>query len=162
MPDAPWNWPLLVSLVVLGGLVGLAGAGALVVRRLTRRERRLERRIGELRRRVAQLEWRQGPAEESRAPARAVPAPAARPEPASRPTLIAVPDLGQDAPPADHQVGDELGQKHREIWSLADAGATPEQIARRTGQPIGEVELIVGLQRRLQPQRGATEHVRSQ
>ena len=37
-----------------------------------------------------------------------------------------------------------------------------DEIARQTGQPIGEVELIVGLYRQLHPSRGATQHVRPQ
>ena len=42
------------------------------------------------------------------------------------------------------------------IWALADAGAPAEAIARETGQPIGQVELILGLRRQLgRARRGA-------
>jgi hypothetical protein len=56
--------------------------------------------------------------------------------------LIAVPDLtasSSSSPP------DELARRFGSIWDLAEAGASPESIARDTGQPIGQVELILGL-----------------
>jgi len=62
------------------------------------------------------------------------------------PTLIAVPDLG--APAGDAAAADDLGRRFGAIWELADAGAPAEAIARATGQPIGQVELILGLRRR--------------
>ena len=43
----------------------------------------------------------------------------------------------------------ELARRFGAIWDLADAGSTAEAIARRTDQPIGQVELILGLRRRL-------------
>lgn len=72
-----------------------------------------------------------------------------RPEPAtpSGPTLIAVPDLA--APAADEGASSDLGRRFGAIWDLADAGAPAEAIARATGQPIGQVELILGLRRQL-------------
>lgn len=165
MPDVPLSWPLLAGLLVLGGLLGGSLAAAVSLRSLARRERRMERRMVELRRRIAQLECRLDPSTVA-APAPARPDAAVK-EPAApirtvRSTLIEIPDLAREAAPGDPQAGDELGQKHREVWALADAGTSPEEIARHTGQPIGEVELIVGLRRRLNPSRGATEHVRSQ
>ena len=43
--------------------------------------------------------------------------------------------------------GDRSAQDRRreEIYTLADYGFTPAEIARRAGSPIGEVELILGL-----------------
>jgi len=43
--------------------------------------------------------------------------------------------------------GDRSAQDRRreEIYTLADYGFTPAEIARRVGSPIGEVELILGL-----------------
>ena len=35
------------------------------------------------------------------------------------------------------------------VWGMADAGMPAEAIARETGQPIGQVELILGLRRQL-------------
>ena len=61
------------------------------------------------------------------------------------PTLIEVPDLGITEGEADP--GAELGRRYGGIWELADAGATAEAIARATGQPVGQVELILNLRR---------------
>ena len=79
------------------------------------------------------------------------PAPRRRPHRAeavpSGPTLIAVPDLA--APAGDAAPTVELGRRFGAIWELADAGASAESIARATAQPIGQVELILGLRRQL-------------
>lgn len=64
------------------------------------------------------------------------------------PTLIAVPDLAANA----HEpspASAELGRRFGAIWDLADAGEPTETVARRTGYPIGQVELILGLRRQL-------------
>jgi len=37
--------------------------------------------------------------------------------------------------------------RHQAIFRLADAGLTPVQIAEETGQSVGEVELILALQK---------------
>ncbi|HEX8204327.1 MAG TPA: hypothetical protein VF590_27865, partial [Isosphaeraceae bacterium] len=64
------------------------------------------------------------------------------------PTLIAVPDLA--GPPGEAEAASaELARRFGAIWDLADAGAPAEAIARGTGQPIGQVELILGLRRQL-------------
>ena len=61
------------------------------------------------------------------------------------PTLIAIPNLAAtgDWVPAPSTTTD-LGRRFGSIWELADAGASAETIARETGQPIGQVELILG------------------
>ncbi|HEV3163077.1 MAG TPA: hypothetical protein VGZ22_03470 [Isosphaeraceae bacterium] len=64
------------------------------------------------------------------------------------PTLIAVPDLGA-SPGEAAAAATELARRFGAIWDLADTGASPEAIARGTGQPIGQVELILGLRRQL-------------
>lgn len=69
----------------------------------------------------------------------------AEPSAVAGPTLIAVPDLA--APAAARPATDELARRFGTIWDLADSGAGPEAIARATGQPIGQVELILGLRR---------------
>jgi hypothetical protein len=67
---------------------------------------------------------------------------------AAGPTLIAVPDLA--GPPAEAAAASaELARRFGAIWDLADSGASAEAIARGTGQPIGQVELILGLRRQL-------------
>jgi hypothetical protein len=42
-----------------------------------------------------------------------------------------------------------LKERYAAIWALADKGATLEQMARATGQPIGQIELILGLRRQI-------------
>ena len=70
------------------------------------------------------------------------------PDVASEPTLIAVPNL--EASPSDRD-GQPSGlkERHAAIWALADTGAAPDVIARATGQPIGQIELILGLRRQI-------------
>jgi hypothetical protein len=79
----------------------------------------------------------------------------------NEPTLIAIPDLGAVAEESEGSAGSVLGERHGEAWTLAAAGMPPEEIARQTGQPIGQIELIVGLYRRLQSSRGSIDHARS-
>jgi hypothetical protein len=63
-------------------------------------------------------------------------------------TLISVPDL--EATNGDSGASIQgIKERHAAIWELADSGATAETIARATGQPIGQIELILGLRRRI-------------
>jgi hypothetical protein len=63
-------------------------------------------------------------------------------------TLIAIPSL--PSAPADREAAaSELGERYNAIWSLEAQGATAEVIARTIGQPIGQVELILGLRRQI-------------
>ena len=52
---------------------------------------------------------------------------------------------------ASDRAGDASGltQRYAAIWDLADTGASPDVIARATGQPIGQIELILGLSRQI-------------
>jgi hypothetical protein len=62
--------------------------------------------------------------------------------------LIAVPSLataGSEA--AAIEAGAELGRRFGAIWEMADLGEPAASIARATGHPIGQVELILGLRR---------------
>jgi hypothetical protein len=79
----------------------------------------------------------------------------------TEPTLIAIPNMGAVEDDSEGGAGGELGERHGEAWTLAAAGVPPEDIARQTGQPIGQIELIVGLYRRLHPFRGSIDHARS-
>ncbi len=79
----------------------------------------------------------------------------------NEPILIAIPDLGAVEEESDERAGSELGERHGEAWTLAATGVPPEEIARQTGQPIGQIELIVGLYRRLHSSRGSINHARS-
>lgn len=64
------------------------------------------------------------------------------------PTLIEVPNLAA-APPETPAASAELARRFGAVWQLADTGASPDAIARSTGHPIGQVELILGLRRQL-------------
>jgi len=61
------------------------------------------------------------------------------------PTLIVVPSLATTLPGASATAAAELSRRFGAIWAQADSGLSPESIARATGQPIGQVELILGL-----------------
>jgi hypothetical protein len=66
---------------------------------------------------------------------------------AAGPRLIAVPDLSASPSPASA----ELAGRYAAVLDMADAGASAEAIAHATNQPVGQVELILGLRRRLAP-----------
>jgi hypothetical protein len=70
----------------------------------------------------------------------------------SEPKLIAVPSLESSLGDRDFAGG--LKERHAAIWALADTGAAPEVIARATGQPIGQIELILGLRRQIDGTKG--------
>jgi hypothetical protein len=72
------------------------------------------------------------------------------------PRLIAVPNLagGQDR----QAMQNGLSQRYAAIWDLADSGASPDVIARATGQPIGQIELILGLRRQYDASRTNIPH----
>lgn len=70
-------------------------------------------------------------------------------EPADRqePTPEATgPGASADEGPA-LKTGTVADPDHREIYELSDQGATPTEIARKTGRPLGEVQLILDLRR---------------
>jgi hypothetical protein len=73
------------------------------------------------------------------------------------PALIAVPNL--EGEPHDRDVtASGLKERYAAIWALADTGATPDVIARATGQPIGQIELILGLRRQIDGTRTVFSH----
>jgi hypothetical protein len=147
---APTDLAATVALAALAAAAALAGW--LGARRRPSRQAALESLVRGLAERVRALEARLDAAP---APTRArgpegPPPRADRPEPPRPPgpTLIAVPDLA--APPADHsEAAAELARRFGPVWDLADAGTPAEAIARASGHPIGQVELILGLRRRL-------------
>ena len=63
------------------------------------------------------------------------------------PLLISVPSLAAPPTPA-REAAAELESRFGDVWARADAGMPAEAIARETGHPIGQVELILGLRRR--------------
>jgi hypothetical protein len=77
----------------------------------------------------------------------------------SEPTLIAVPNLASATGDREAMLSG-LTQRYAAIWALADTGALPEMIARATGQPIGQIELILGLRRQIDGTRTTIPHAR--
>ncbi len=72
-------------------------------------------------------------------------------------SLISVPNLA--AAPEDRDLSpNPLSQRYAAIWALADQGASPDVIARATGQPIGQIELILGLRRHIDGSRTTIPH----
>src|SRR5262249_50700087 len=67
----------------------------------------------------------------------------------SKPTLITVPNLAPIRTEGPSPNSSELSERFADVWELADTGAPPESIARETGHPIGQVELILALRRQL-------------
>ncbi len=181
MSDVSSIWTIVASLFVLFCVVGNVAGWFFMMRRVTGWKQRMEGRLDDISRRLGPMERQcrdmprtvspHGMESASLAPtarSRAVGVPVLsairRHEPAadpSHPTLISIPDLGHEGP-TDRQSGAELSQKYQAVWTLAVSGLSPEEIARQTGQPIGEVELIIGLQRSLQPAQGVLPHVRSE
>ena len=68
--------------------------------------------------------------------------------PSRGPTLISVPDLSAPPSPASEAAAG-LDRRFGPVWAMADEGLAIDAIARETGYPIGQVELILGLRRRL-------------
>ena len=153
MPPAP----AMAAIVTLAVLLAIASAtaGALWWRvrsakaRAGRPAGELAERLGRLEEILARIEGRTAAitpgSSHPAGPRAARRADRAEESAVAGPTLIAVPDLG--APAGDAAGSDELGRRFGAIWELADAGASAEAIARATGQPIGQVELILGLRR---------------
>jgi hypothetical protein len=76
---------------------------------------------------------------------------------AGEPRLIAVPNLASAAGDREAMLSG-LSQRYAAIWTLADQGASAEVIARATGQPIGQIELILGLRRQIDGTRTTIPH----
>ncbi len=80
------------------------------------------------------------------------------PQPAAlEPPLIAVPRLDPATGDRDAAISG-LTERYAAIWALADNGAKPDVIARATGQPIGQIELILGLRRQIDGHRTTISH----
>jgi type II secretory pathway pseudopilin PulG len=186
MPDTWWSTSLLIALVLLAvGLVIVGALGASLITRLQRTRHQTEGRLAELARRlrliesrVERCESRAGSwareSEREKSANRMLPkgwckealdssSPSSRDkgEPRTSPTLIAIPDLAVPEEVREHQAQSDLGQRHGEVWVLAASGASPEEIARQTRQPIGQVELILGLYRQVHSSRGPADHAPS-
>jgi hypothetical protein len=53
-----------------------------------------------------------------------------------------------------HGAAEALSRRHGPIWDLAAAGEPAGEIARATGQPIGQIELILALRRQAEVPHG--------
>jgi hypothetical protein len=112
------------------------------------------RTIEDLARRVGRLEALQAAPSDVPAPRSAF---SERPQTAHRvdrpaastlcPTLIEVPSLARTGarPGEVADASSELGRRFGPVWELAERGSSAESIARETGQPVGQVELILRL-----------------
>ena len=73
-----------------------------------------------------------------------------------------IPDLRSESrgrlPTTAKHPSNSLSQRYAAIWTLADQGASPEVIAKATGQPIGQIELILGLRRHIDGSRTTIPH----
>jgi hypothetical protein len=72
-------------------------------------------------------------------------------------SLISVPDLASQKEERDPR-SSPLSQRYAAIWTLADQGASAEVIAKATGQPIGQIELILSLRRHIDGSRTTIPH----
>jgi hypothetical protein len=146
------DWHSAVVLAIGSSIISMALAAlALLLRRSSghRGTEALEIQVEELAKRVQVLESRAAATGLENVRARAVPT-MRRFDPPSyggRP-LITVPSLAANgSSTAAIEAAAELGRRFGPIWDLADSGQPPSEIARTTGQPIGQVELILGLRR---------------
>jgi hypothetical protein len=178
------SW-LVVTIAAAFFLLGIAAsplAWMALVQRRSRSEGLIERRFSELAGELSTLQVRLNrceaacqklgeappepvPARQTRQPRRLQSARGVRPGPVEvlpgagtdEPPLIAVPSLA--APSQDREATlSSLTQRHSAIWALADSGASTEVIARATGQPIGQIELILGLRRKIAGARTTIPH----
>lgn len=158
----PLIWVLFATVV---GLLAVLGSISVVLRR---RAIHLEATVADLAGRVRDLEaaghsrFVAAPTPLNQDPprhplARQADRPAPRPTPSTPggPTLIAVPNLAVGpsgpAPSAAPGAAADLGRRFGDVWALADSGASAQSIAVRTGHPVGQVELILGLRRQAAP-----------
>lgn len=162
----PLIWALFATVV---GLLAVLGSISVVLRRRTAR---LEATVADLAGRVRDLEaagfarfvaasTRPEPDPTpprhplARQADRPAPSPSPKPPTPSGPTLIAVPNLAVGpsgpAPSATPGAAADLGRRFGDVWALADSGASAQSIAGRTGHPVGQVELILGLRRQAAP-----------
>jgi hypothetical protein len=140
---------LACACALLGGGLALTARTWALVRAVSRadtaeRLEALRRELAELKRMVEPRPERRG----ARAGARAHRAHRAAETAIAGPTLIAVPNLA-GSPGKAAPVAEELNRRFGPIWALAEAGLSADAIAVRSGQPVGQVELILGLRRQL-------------
>lgn len=72
------------------------------------------------------------------------------------PSLISVPDMTLQT--ENETDAASLAQKHGDVWTMAERGLDAAEIARATGRPIGQVELIVRLHRHHHASKKSGQH----
>ncbi len=85
------------------------------------------------------------------------------------PVLIRVPDVsvrsGEDAPQTEAArratAAADLARRFTRVWELAETGTPITAIAHETGQPTGEIELLLNLRRRLADRPGISRSTMS-
>jgi hypothetical protein len=176
MPPESWLVVTVAAAFLLLGIAGSPLAWVALLQRRSHSERQIEQRFTELTGRLHDLQLRleryqrsssrktpagpgkvkpavssrEWPITASTAPSRCGPGRGAIPLAVvgDEPPLIAIPNLAATAHDREAAIG-TLAQRHAAIWTLADRGASSEAIARATGQPIGQIELILGLRRQI-------------
>jgi hypothetical protein len=153
-----------LNLIVTTGLVMAIGLGAVALcvawSRLRVATRASARELEALAKRVERLESsfvEPSPTLPPSVRPDARPTPSLRSDPPSAPapanvTLITVPYLARSDSTAESAANSsaELGARFAAIWESVDNGSSPAEIARATGEPIGQVELILNLRRHLE------------
>jgi hypothetical protein len=150
---------LLLALLSVGELAALVWLGRRVLRlRRSPQFDRLAQQLRQVETRLERIEQSRTSRDKGQAPRLTrVSAPVSHEHPPG-PTLIAVPDLAIEPQPLDEELATALRQRNAEVWSLVGSGVPADEVARRTGQPIGQVELVEGLYRRIHATRGSNEH----
>jgi hypothetical protein len=185
MLPEPWLILIAAAVSLIVAAAGSLAAGILLHRRFTRFERLVERSLRdvarEVREQIEQLDKSDAtePADKPKQGANSGGLPIGRgwaragfrnrpidpefgkpgvatTEP-GEPPLIAVPNL-EVAPVSRDETASALKERFAAIWALADTGAAPEVIARATGQPVGQIELILGLRRQIDGNRTTISH----
>jgi hypothetical protein len=178
MPPESWLVLTVAAAFLLLGIAVSPLAWVLIYHRRSRSEQVSEKRwrtladdVRRLENRLTQLESTGPPETKRRGHFRAGASPSrgnpradpsagrgpARASSSSEPRLIAVPNL--EATPQDRDLTlSGLKERHAAIWALADSGAVPEVIARATGQPIGQIQLILGMRRQIDATRAHASH----
>ena len=146
------------TLATLGAAALAMASATIAMARRSGRERAgcdaLARRVDDLSLRLRAIESAIGPRSAPGAVGEVKPSrprrrvDAASPSAIAGPTLIAVPSMaagGSEVIAQEAATG--LGRRFGPIWDLADAGEPAGAIARATGHPIGQVELILALRR---------------
>ena len=167
MPPESWLVVTVAAAFLLLGIAGSPLAWALLHQQRSRSEQLMEKDLRKLAEQLRVLENRQAQYESTRPHSPGTRSLARADSPGMRGSvrangthesaLITVPNL--EGEPHDRDVTlSGLKERYAAIWALADSGSKPDVIARATGQPIGQIELILGLRRQIDGTRALYSH----